>query len=246
MSDAAVRVEPDGGVLRVVLARPEKKNAITTDMYVALVEGLERLEADPDLRVGLVTGEGADFCAGNDLFDFAAPSVEEAPVTRFLRGLATATKPLVAGVRGRAVGVGATMLLHCDFVYLAPSAELRFPFVDLGLVPEAGSTLLLPAAVGRRRAAELLLLARPLEADAAVSMGLATAVVDDPDAAGGDAAAALAAKPPIALAATRALLDADRAAVVERQGLEAEVFARLLGGPEFAAALARFSRPATG
>lgn len=241
-----VRTARHDGVLDVCLARPDKKNALTTAMYQGLVDALAELEADDGLRAARLGAEGADYCAGNDLFDFAAPSVDEAPVTRFLRGLAVATKPLVAGMRGRAVGVGATMLLHCDLVYLAPGAELRFPFVDLGLVPEAGSTLLLPALIGRSRAAEVLLLGRPVEAEAAVTMGLATAVVDDPDAAAAEAAAALAAKPADALRSTRALLSAGRDAVVARQQAEAGEFARLLAGPEFRAALERFGRPRTG
>ncbi len=246
---ADVETTVDGPLLTLRLNRPDKKNALTSAMYGALADGLARLEEDDDLRAGLLLAEGRDFCAGNDLFDFAAPAARgdegdtELPVARFLRALPSATKPLLAAVRGRAIGVGATLLLHFDLVAVAPDADIRFPFVDLGLVPEAGSTLLLPALVGHRRAAEILLLGRPLDAGRAVELGIATTVSDDPDATVAGWAAALAAKPVAGLLATRRLLRGDPEVILARQAVEGRVFAELLAGPEFAAALARFGGP---
>ena len=238
-----VDVQEHGGVLRIRLDRAGKKNAITSAMYSALADALERLGTDSELRVGLLEGEGADFCAGNDLFDFVAPAIgeTEAPVARFLRNLAVNRKPLVAAVTGKAVGVGATMLLHSDLCYVSADAELRFPFVDLGLVPEAGSTMVFPALAGRRRAAEALLLCRPIDAPSAVSWGIANAVCDDPRAVAAAAAAELAGKPADALASTKALLAGSDTALLNRLAEEGAEFARLLAGPEFAAALERFS-----
>jgi enoyl-CoA hydratase/carnithine racemase len=237
-----VRATRDGAVLVLTLDRPAKKNALTGAMYGALADGLEELAADDALRAGVLTGAGSDFCAGNDLFGFRRLR-EESGGGRFLPALFAATKPLVAAVQGRAVGVGATMLLHCDFVYVSPDAEIRFPFVDLGLVPEAASTLLLPELVGLRRSAELLLLCEPLRAGVAVQYGIATAVVDA-DALVGRAmatAAALAAKPPAALRATRALLrpDADRLRTQSRA--ELSELAECLRSSEFAAAVEGFA-----
>ncbi len=224
--------------------RPDKKNALTGAMYGALADGLERLQEDDDLRVGVLRSSGTDFCAGNDLFDFAAPNAGGAPVTRFLRALTAATKPLVAAVRGKAIGVGATMLLHCDVVHVGHGTDLRFPFVDLGLVPEAGSTLLLPELVGPRRAAQMLLLGQPLSGDEAVVWGIATDAMDpgDVDAAAARSARILVGKPPAALAATKRLLRGDPGRIVARQAEEGAVFADLLQGPEFADAVARFTR----
>ena len=230
----------EGPVLTLVINRPDKKNSLTSAMYQTLFDGLQALQERDDLRVGVLRGSGPDFCAGNDLFDFAAPGDPDAPVTSFLRGLAEAPKPLVAAVNGKAIGVGATMLLHCDVVHLSTDAELRFPFVDLGLVPEAGSTLLLPQLAGRRRAASALLLGRPVPAADALSWGIATEVNDDPDAAASASAAALAAKPPQALAATKRLLWGDRTSLLQQMSVEGSVFAKLLAGGEFAAAAERF------
>lgn len=237
---ADVEITDDGPVRVLRLNRADKKNALTSDMYASLADGLTTLEDREDLRVALVAATGPDFCAGNDLFDFVGPDDEDAPVTRFLAALVTATKPLVAAVRGRAVGVGATMLLHMDFVHLAGDAELRFPFVDLGLVPEAGSTMLLPRLVGYRAAADMLMLGKPVDARSAVGHGIASDVVDDPDTAAAATAVALADKPPVALRATRSLIRGAPAALLAHQLEEGDVFARLLQGPEFARSLERF------
>lgn len=239
---AGVEVTIEGPVLRLHLCRPDKKNAITSAMYLAMVEGLSRLEADRELRVGLLSAAGPDYCAGNDVFEFDRPPGSEMAPGAFIEALATASKPLVAAVRGRAIGIGATMLLHCDLVYVTPDADLRFPFVDLGLVPEAGSTLLLPALVGRRRAAELLMLARPLTGRRAAELGIANETVADGDLdqVARDAAATLAAKPPEALRATKSLMRSYPESLLEHSAQELTAFRRLLDGPEFAAALDRF------
>ena len=149
-------IERDGAVAELRLARPEKRNAITTAMYAALADGIGAAHADAGVRAVLISGEGSSFTAGNDLHDFIAnpPQGRESPVFRFLHGLADATKPIVAAVQGQAVGIGTTMLLHCDIVVLADDARLRMPFVDLALVPEAASSLLVPRAIGHARAAD--------------------------------------------------------------------------------------------
>ncbi|HXQ19056.1 MAG TPA: enoyl-CoA hydratase/isomerase family protein [Acidimicrobiales bacterium] len=231
-----------GAILVLTLDRPAKKNALTSDMYRGLVDGLDALEADDQLRVAVLAGAGSDFCAGNDLFDFLQPQ-NDTGGARFLPALFGTTKPLVAAVQGRAVGVGATMLLHCDFVYLSPDAQIRFPFVDLGLVPEAGSTLLLPELVGARRAADLLLRCAPLDAASAVEYGIANEVVDADvllDRAM-ETAAALAAKPAAALRATRALLRPDADRLAARSRAELSEFSSLLRSPEFVAAVEGFA-----
>lgn len=240
MTEVDVTIE--GPVLRINLNRPEKKNALTTAMYNAIGEGLITLEQRDDLRVGILSGAGPDFCAGNDIYGFRQPDTGGGSASGFIDHLIGATKPLIASVRGRAIGIGATMLLHCDLVYLSPSAEIRFPFVDLGLVPEAGSTALLPALVGKRRAAELFLLARPLGAARAAELGVANEVVpeDQLERAVADAAEALAAKPPHALRATKTLMRGDSQSLLEHSREELEVFRKLLDGPEFAAAVERF------
>lgn len=240
---AGVETTVDGAALRLTLRRADKKNAITSAMYAALADGLARLDDDPDLRVGLLCAQGPDFCAGNDLYDFVAPGeTEDAPVTRFLDAIASCRKPLVAAVRGRAIGIGATMLLHCDFVYLDPSAQLRFPFVDLGVVPEAGSTTLLPQLVGRRVAGELLLLASPVRAEQAVGYGLANAVTDDVDDRAARTVEELLAKPPGALSATVRLMRGDPSGLLGRIEAEGLMFQAQLASPEFAEALAKFGQ----
>src|SRR5271170_3697572 len=152
-----VRLESSSGVLTLTLARPEKKNALTAAMYRLLADALEAASAEPSIRVVLIAADGGDFCAGNDVADFLAmarsrTALARSPAYRFLHALADFDKPLVAAVCGHAIGIGTTMLLHCDLVYLAEDARLSTPFVNLGLVPEAASTLLLPKRVGHARA----------------------------------------------------------------------------------------------
>ena len=230
-------VSRDAGVCEVRFNRPEMRNAITYAMYQALVGALQDAQADSSVRVVLLGGEGSAFCAGNDLQDFlAGPKFTPAhPVMALLRMLATFAKPLVAAVQGPTVGIGVTMLLHCDLVVAARSAQLSMPFVALGLVPEAGSSLLVPLLVGRQRAAELLLLGRPLDALAAQGLGIVNRAVEDAALAGEarSLARSLAQQPERALAETRRLLRGDPAALLERIEEEARIFGAQLESEEF-------------
>ena len=224
--------------------RPDKKNAITVDMYAALGGALQAAAGDPAIRAVVLTGSRACFTAGNDLGDFLRTARGGSRATapgEFLHTLATFDKPIVAAVSGVAIGIGTTMLLHCDLIYAAPSARFKMPFVDLALVPEAGSSILLPALVGARRAAQLLLLGEELDAATALSWGLITGVVDDAEAAAQAAARRLAARAPASLRATRALLHrTTRDAVLEAMRVEGEVFAERLRSPEAIEALEAF------
>lgn len=225
--------------------RPEKKNAITLDMYAALGAALEAAGADPAVRAVVIAGSRECFTSGNDLGDFMRAAQGgggkvTAPLD-LLRALATFEKPIVAAVAGVAIGIGTTLLLHCDLVYAAPNARFKTPFVDLALVPEAGSSILLPALVGARRAAQLLLLGEQLDAPTALAWGLVNGVADDADAAAHAAAVRLAACPPGALRATKALTRrTTRDAVLEAIRVEGEVFAERLRSPEAMEALQAF------
>ena len=238
------------GVCEVRLNRPEKRNAITFAMYAALQDALEAAQADPAVRVVLLSGEGPGFCAGNDLHDFlAGPDFTmEHPVMGFLKTLATLEKPLIAAVHGQTVGIGVTLLLHCDLIVAARSTHFSMPFVSLGLVPEAASSLLLPRQLGLQRAAELLLLGESFDAARAERLGLINQVVED--AALPERARALAQQlvrqPPAALAATRRLLRGDPAAVLARIEAEARIFSAQLKSPEFRAAVSAFLARAKG
>src|SRR4051812_35774914 len=170
-----VRVEKSGGGLADTLARPERRNAITVAMYAALAEAVEGAAGDAAVRLISFQGEGQDFAAGNDLADFlsALPrDTTDIPVWRLLRALAQCETPIVAAVQGNCVGIGTTMLLHCDLVIAEEGARFSLPFVDLALVPEAASTLLLPHLAGRARAGRYLLLAEPFGVEEALEFGL--------------------------------------------------------------------------
>jgi enoyl-CoA hydratase/carnithine racemase len=241
-----VRVDKQGGVLSITLARPERRNAITVAMYAALADAIESAAADSETRVITIRGEGQDFAAGNDLADFldAAPRLhEEIPVWRLLRALATCETPLVAAVHGNCVGIGTTLLLHCDLVVADDSARFSLPFVDLALVPEAASSLLLPRLAGRRRAARYLLLCEPFGAEEAEAIGL----VSHRAAAGGldnvlqAVVAALLAKPPEALRQTQKLLrHGTRDEILDRMKLESSKFAERLASAEVKEAISAF------
>ncbi len=167
------------GVATIEIARPEKKNSLTQSMYQAMADAIAAAEADAGVQALLICGQPGIFTAGNDLEDFMRqpPMGEDSPLGRFMLGLLGCPKPVVAAVTGAAIGIGATMLLHCDLVYISDQAHLLLPFVNLGLVPEFGSSLLLPQRMGYARAAEKLLLGEPIGAAEAVALGLATAVM---------------------------------------------------------------------
>jgi len=238
MSDPVLKSCADG-VCELRLNRPEKRNAITHQMYQALAAELRTALADEAVRAVLLSGAGASFSAGNDLNDFVSgPQFTSAhPVMDVLRTLATFDKPLVAAVHGPTVGIGVTMLLHCDLVVAAHGTQLTMPFVALGLVPEAGSSLLLPRLTGQQRAAELLLLGQPLDAAGAERLGLVNRVVEADRLLDEALALALclAQQPAEALRATKRLLRGDPAEVLARIEAEAQVFAARLKSAEFRA-----------
>ena len=240
-----IRCSRADGVLEITLARPDKLNALSDAMYRALADALESAEADAGIRVVAFFADGGAFTAGNDLSDFARyAQTGEAPVEvlRFVRALARSEKPLVAAVQGRAVGIGMTMLLHCDHVVVAPDALLSVPFVGLGLVPEAGSSLLLPERIGHARAHAMFALGETLDAQQAVALGIANRLVPlaDLHEITRVVCRKLAAQPPEALAATKRLMRDGRriAAKVEE---EAVVFVERLRSDEARAAFRAFA-----
>jgi enoyl-CoA hydratase/carnithine racemase len=236
--------QADGAILTLAFNRPDKKNAITAAMYAALAEALAGAERDPSVRVVVLTGAGDAFTAGNDLKDFAdnPPRDDTAPVFRFMYALARFPKPVVAAVNGVAVGIGTTLLLHVDAAVAADAAKFALPFVNLALVPEFGSSLLLPRFVGTRKAQELLMSGEAFDAAAALAMGLVGAVVpaDQVSARARDKARALAAKPPAALRAAKALMRGDQAAIEAAIAAEARLFGQRLASPELQEAVAAF------
>lgn len=182
-SAASIVIDLQDGILRVEIRRPEKKNALTGPMYAAMADAFATAERDPGVRVLVIHGQPGMFTAGNDLSDFLNnPPISDdppPPVFRFLEAIRTFTKPLVAAVAGVAVGVGTTMLLHCDLIYAGESAKFQLPFVNLGLCPEAASSLLLPGIAGHTRAAEILLLGESFGASTALQIGLVNAILPD-------------------------------------------------------------------
>jgi enoyl-CoA hydratase/carnithine racemase len=240
-----IRIELDDGVCRIEMARPEKKNALTAEMYRAMADALASADTDPAVRVILISGTGGNFTAGNDLADFLANPLKDdsAPVFRFINGLAKLEKPFVAAVEGVAVGVGTTMLLHCDLVYVGASARFVLPFANLGLTPEAASSLLLPMRAGHARAAELLMLGEPFSAQVAYELGIVNAVL--PDAQVLDHALErcrkLTAQPSASLRLTKQLMKrAQQSLIHETMSFEAEVFRQRLESPEAKEAFAAF------
>ena len=235
-----------GPLMSLTMNRPEKKNALTNAMYGALADGLQRAHDDPAIRCILIRSEGDSFTAGNDLSDFAAVSAGAAPserhVTRFLHGLALADKPIVAAVQGLAVGVGTTMLLHCDVVCVTEQARLTTPFVNLALVPEAASSLLLQARIGYARAFSMIALGEPVDGKTAVEWGLARYLVsaDGLRAKALAVAHTLAEKPIGALRASKRLMR-DDAQLLQVMDRESAVFAERLKSPEAAEAFRAFA-----
>lgn len=239
-----ILVETIGGVLCLTFNRPEKKNALNRDMYRALIAALAVANHDDAIRAVVFAGAGDDFTAGNDLADFrdVIDNIEAFPALHFVRAVAVFEKPMIAAVKGDAVGVGATLLFHCDLVYAAPDARLRMPFIDLGLVPEAGVSLLAPHRLGIARAVQYLLLGEAFSGEDAFRFGLANALAPASQVIerARDAAQRLAAKPAQALRDSRRLLRGDPAALRAQIDAEAQLFARALESPETRARLAAF------
>ena len=231
-----ILVHTEAGVTTLTLNRVDKKNSLTSAMYSALADALEQAQADSAVRTVLLQGDVAVFSAGNDIADFLAhpPTDQSSPVYRFLRTLAAFPKPLVAAVCGPAVGIGTTMLLHCDLVYAGDNAAFSLPFVNLGLCPEAASSLLVPRLLGYHRAAEALLLGEPFFAEAALEVGLVNRVVPPTEcnAIAQAQARKLAAKPLASLLATKRLMKQGLVEpVLQRLGEEGAIFARMLTEP---------------
>ncbi len=244
-----VRTRTADRIAEIEIHRPDKKNALTGAMYDAMSDAIRRAEADADVRVVLLHGQPDCFTSGNDLADFVAAGQAgvagqvPTPATRFLGVIRTARKPLVAAVGGVAVGIGTTMLLHCELVYAAPNARFQMPFVPLGLCPEGGSSLLLPMRVGHQRAAEMLLLGRPFGAEKALAAGIVNEIVAAerliPHAR--ETALAVAALAPESVRITKEWLKRPFAAALEeRMAEEIRTFGERLSSPEATAAMAAF------
>jgi len=240
-----IKTHKDAGVLTIVMDRPEKKNALTDAMYRTMTDALASAEQAADVRVVLIRAEGDLFTAGNDIGEFAATAMGgESPrnVMRLLHALATASKPIVAAVQGSAVGIGTTLLLHCDQVILADNAKLITPFVNLALVPEAASSLLLPARIGYARAFAMFAFGDPVNASDALAWGLANAVVPVGELAAAAEALArrLATKPLGALVATKKLMR-DAEAITRQIDVETTQFLSRLKSPEAREAFTAFA-----
>jgi enoyl-CoA hydratase/carnithine racemase len=230
----------DAGVMTLTINRVDKKNSITAAMYAAMADALEAAKNDGAVRVVVIQGHETIFSAGNDIGDFlkAPPTTNHAtpdtPVFRFLYGISSFPKPIVAAVCGPAVGIGTTLLLHCDLVYAGDNAAFSMPFVNLGLCPEAGSSLLVPQLMGYPRAAEALLLGEPFTAETALEIGLINRIVPPAEASAlaQQQARKLAAKPLSSVIETKRLMKQGLASqVTERIGLEAQSFGRMLQEP---------------
>ncbi len=236
-----ITTETEGAILTITIARPEKKNAFLPEMYEAVEAALRAADADAAVRVILVRGSGDSFSAGNDIAGFMSGKLDAA--VRMLLQLVAQEKPIVAAVDGAAIGIGTTLLLHCDYVVATTRARFQLPFVNLGLVPEGGSTLLLPALVGMARASEWLLFGDAFDAATAQAAGLVNAVVapEELSATARARAEALAKKPPGALAAAKRLLrEPTREAVKQAILREGAVFVERLQAPETLEALQAF------
>ena len=241
----SIRIDRHDNIVVLNFDRPERKNAITAAMYTQLADGLTQAAHDASVRVVIIAGTEQVFTAGNDLGDFLnnPPSGAESPVWRFLGGIAKFPKPVIAAVCGPAVGVGTTLLLHCDQVYAGDNAQFSMPFASLGLCPEAASSLLLPMIVGYQRAAEKLLFGEPFGAAEALQMGIVskTMPANEVNAFALARAQVLAAKPASALAATKALMKGPLAGpIVSAMQAEGVQFGQLLAGPAAREAFSAF------
>jgi enoyl-CoA hydratase/carnithine racemase len=241
----AVQIEDRGPIRWLRLARPEKKNAITSPMYEALAAALDAAERRSETAVHVIAGQPGAFSAGNDIGEFLGYAESGAlgpAVLGFLERIVTLEKPLIAAVDGLAIGVGTTLLFHCDLAYATPASTFRTPFLDLGLVPEAGSSLIAPWLMGHARAFEMLCLGAPFTAEKALAAGLINEIVpvDRLEARVVEVAARLAGHPPAALKAARRLLRGDPAAILAQMDKEADVFAERLKSAEAREAFAAF------
>ncbi len=226
----------DAGVMTLTINRIDKKNSLTAAMYAAMADAIEAAQHDSSIRAFVIQGHETIFSAGNDISDFLnkPPSKADAPVFRFLRGISTFSKPVVAAVCGPAVGIGTTMLLHCDLIYAGDNAAFSLPFVNLGLCPEAASSFLVPQLMGYPRAAEALLLGEPFRVESALEMGLINRIVPptEANALAQQQARKLAAKPLSSLIETKRLMKKGNASVIaERIVEEAGSFGRMLTEP---------------
>jgi enoyl-CoA hydratase/carnithine racemase len=240
-----IKIELKDRVLRIEIARLDKKNALTQDMYRAMREALAEADASAEARAILLHGARDCFTSGNDLKDFLArdPHAGPAESFKFINALPKVAKPLIAAVGGAAVGVGTTMLLHCDFVYASPSARFQMPFVPLGVVPEAASSLLLPMVAGYQRAAELLLLGQPFSAEKALAAGFVTEIVPEAELLerARSAALAVAALPPASVRLSKALMKRPLLqAIASQMEEEGRVFSERLQSPESKEAMSAF------
>jgi enoyl-CoA hydratase/carnithine racemase len=240
-----ILITKNNGILALEFNRPDKKNAITSVMYQAMADALTEADADNAIRAILICGKPQIFTAGNDLEDFMRnpPSGGDSPVFQFLRQISQANKPIVAAVAGAAVGIGTTLLLHCDLVYAADNALFSLPFAQLGLCPEAASSLLLPQIAGYQRAAEKLLLGEPFSAAEAQQMGLVNRVLAEGDLLpfAHKQAAKLAALPAASIRLTKSLMKSGQAARIEAQmATEGKHFGAMLGAPEAREAFTAF------
>ena len=231
------------GVATIEIARPEKKNAITAAMYREMAAALDAAKGDPAVRAVLLTGQPGIFTSGNDIDDFTTRAPGESPAFVFMRALVDCDKPVVAAVTGAAIGIGTTLLLHCDFVYVSDEARLAMPFVGLGLVPEFASSLIVPQLMGNVRASEKLLLGDPFTGAEAVEAGIANAVLpaDEVVRHARRIAERFNALPPGAVRETKRLLRRTRSpAVLEAMEAEGAVFAARLQSPEAKEAFSAF------
>ena len=233
----------DSSILNISLNRPEKQNAITRDMYQFMADQLKEANGDFGVRAVLITHEGPHFTAGNDLFDFLnAPPLEPgSPVMQFLEQIHTFSKPLLAAVSGNAVGIGTTMLMHCDVVVSSPTTKFSMPFVNLGLVPEAGSSILFPRLAGYQRASQIFLTGEPFDSAFAKEIGLIAEISDQPRSKATEYATKIASQPPNAVIQTKALLKSelhDKVSAVMRA--EGELFQMALQSDEAREAFMNF------
>jgi len=240
-----ITTSQDSGILRIGIQRPEKLNALTLAMYDALTAALDSAEEDVQVRVILIHGTESCFTSGNDLSDFAKnpPAGENSPVFRFLRAISQAKKPLIAMVSGSAVGIGTTLLLHCDLVYCDETAKFRLPFVNLGLCPEAASSYLLPNLIGHLKASEMLLLGEAIGAEDAVKLGLVNQAFPSADLYNQVIAKAeqLVAQPPVSVRLTKSLLKENQAQQVSAvMSMEGGLFLQQLAKPEAQEAISAF------